>query len=270
MIQIMCRMQITRLWMMIKNKNYFTLLLVFFYFNLSFSNDIYIDSSSEKNGSLKIYYDSSDSVIPKYVFPVYIMIELYDSAGKSLNQISSTMVRAYWKGSDWWLFELIPPKNTVTADVEFSASNSGLDSQSENFTFNLNNLQNTEDNLLSSAKQLIIDKNYKDGILILNDIIESNPDSDLAAECIYIISEVYLNDFNEYEISTIFLKDIIENYSHTSVAKKSIFSLAYIYANYLDYYTDAIELYEKFKNTYPSDDLIPSIDYELDVLRNIK
>ena len=67
-----------------------------------------------------------------------------------------------------------------------------------------------------------------------------------------------------------FLKDIIANYSHTTIAKKSIFSLAYIYANYLHYYTDAIELYEKFKITYPSDDLVPSIDYELDVLRNIK
>ena len=154
--------------------------------------------------------------------------------------------------------------------MKFSATNLDFDSNSESFTFNLGNLKNTENDLFSSAKQLIIDKNYKDGILILNDIIESNPDSDLAAECIYIISEVYLNDFNEYEISTIFLKDIIENYSHTSIAKKSIFSLAYIYANYLDYYTDAIELYEKFKNTYPSDDLIPSIDYELDVLRNIK
>ena len=106
--------------------------------------------------------------------------------------------------------------------------------------------------------------------IILNDIIALNPSSDLAAECIYMISEIYLNDFNEYEISTMFLKDIIENYSHTSIAKKSIFSLAYIYANYLHYYTNAIELYEKFKTTYPSDDLIPSIDYELDVLRNIK
>jgi hypothetical protein len=143
----------------------------------------------------------------------------------------------------------------LNADVRFSASNLDLDFHSENFTFNLNDLEDSEVTLplLSSAKQLIIDKNYKDGILILNNIIESNSDSDLVAECIYIISEVYLNDFNEYEISTMFLKDIIENYSHTSIAKKSIFSLAYIYANYLHYYTDAIELYERFKNTYPSE-----------------
>ena len=35
------------------------------------------------------------------------------------------------------------------------------------------------------------------------------------------------------------------------------------YANYLDYYSDAILLYEEFKKTYPNDDLINSIDYEL-------
>ena len=257
---------------MIKNKNYFSLVLLIFYFNLLFSNEIYLESHPQQNELLKIYYNSSDSVIPEYIFPVHIMIELYDITGKSLNQIKTTMVRAYWKGKDWWLCELIVPKSAVNADARFSASNLDFDCCSENFTFNLNDLEDSEVTLplLSSAKQLIIDKNYKDGILILNNIIASNSDSDLAAECIYIISEVYLNDFNEYEISTMFLKDIIENYSHTSIAKKSIFSLAYIYANYLHYYSNAIELYEKFKTIYPSDDLIPSIDYELDVLRNIK
>ena len=69
-----------------------------------------------------------------------------------------------------------------------------------------------------------------------------------------------------------FLLRTSESFSKFDISanKKSIFSLAYIYANYLHYYTNAIELYEKFKTTYPSDDLIPSIDYELDVLRNIK
>ena len=42
-----------------------------------------------------------------------------------------------------------------------------------------------------------------------------------------------------------------------------MFTLAYVYANSLDSYTDAIYFYELFKNEYPNDDLISSIDYEL-------
>ena len=128
--------------MMIKNKNYFRLMILIFYFNLLFSNEIYLESTPQQNELLKIYYNSSDSVIPEYIFPVHIMIKLYDVTGKSLNQIKNTMVRAYWKGEDWWLFEFIVPKSAVNADVRFSASNLDLDCPLcplENFTFNCAN-----------------------------------------------------------------------------------------------------------------------------------
>ena len=48
-----------------------------------------------------------------------------------------------------------------------------------------------------------------------------------------------------------------------------MFTLGYIYANYLDYYSDAIFIYSEFKRKYPNDDLISSINYELQNLAKI-
>ena len=84
-----------------------------------------------------------------------------------------------------------------------------------------------------------------------------------------MIGEIYINDFNEYNLAATYFKNIIDNYPITlNEVKKSIFTLAYIYSNYLNYYTQSINLYEKFIDLYPSDELIESIYYELDLLSN--
>ena len=112
-------------------------------------------------------------------------------------------------------------------------------------------------------------------LCITNDIIESNQGSQIAAEAEYVYAEIYLNDFEEYKAAASYYKKIIEeNPKSYNVVKKSMFTLAYIYANHLDYYTDAIDTYERFKKEYPDDDLIVSINYELENLykqnKNIK
>ena len=43
--------------------------------------------------------------------------------------------------------------------------------------------------------------------------------------------------------------------------------IAYVYNNYLDAYSDAINYYNLFKEKYPNDELIPSVEYELDGLK---
>ena len=46
--------------------------------------------------------------------------------------------------------------------------------------------------------------------------------------------------------------------------------IAYIYNNYLNAYSDAITIYKLFKKNYPNDELIPSVNYELDGLNHIQ
>ena len=46
--------------------------------------------------------------------------------------------------------------------------------------------------------------------------------------------------------------------------------IAYIYNNYLSSYTDAIDNYNLFINKYPNDELIPSVEFELEGLFEIE
>ena len=85
-----------------------------------------------------------------------------------------------------------------------------------------------------------------------------------------MLAEIYLNDFNNYELSANQFHNIINNYPESSsIVKKSYFTLAYIYSNYLDYYSQSIELYNKFLEKYPNDELIESIHYELELLTKL-
>ena len=43
--------------------------------------------------------------------------------------------------------------------------------------------------------------------------------------------------------------------------------VAYIYSNYLDAYSEAMEKYELFMEKYPNDELIPSVEFELEGLK---
>ena len=46
--------------------------------------------------------------------------------------------------------------------------------------------------------------------------------------------------------------------------------IAYIYNNYLEAFSDAIINYNLFKDKYPDDELIPSVEYELEGLKKNK
>ena len=254
---------------MIINKIYTLLVLIIFYSNFLFSNEILLDSIPKENKPLKIYYNSSESIIPDYIFPIYIKIRFFDENEDSISEIQNSLVKAYWKGKNWWLYEVIIPENTNFVELRYSKDNIFSEGNYEYFTFNIET-KSLNNGMLSESKKLILDKKYESALLILDNIIKTSNSNDLVAECIYIISEIYLNEFNEYELTSFYLSEIIQNFPETDVSKKAMFTLAYLYANHLHFYTDAINLYERFINTYPYDDLIPSIQYELNILRNIK
>ena len=46
--------------------------------------------------------------------------------------------------------------------------------------------------------------------------------------------------------------------------------IAYVYNNYLNAYSDAIITYKLFKEKYPNDELIPSVEFELEGLKDIQ
>ena len=109
-------------------------------------------------------------------------------------------------------------------------------------------------------------KSYDNCLIGLNKIIENHQNSEYAPKAIYMISEIYLNEYKEYQVAKDFLEDILEKYPQSATAKKALFTIAYVNANYIESYTESIEYYEKFLEKYPNDDLVPSVKYELDNL----
>tara|TARA_Y100000994_G_scaffold173974_1_gene143464 strand:+ start:102 stop:842 length:741 start_codon:yes stop_codon:yes gene_type:complete len=239
--------------------------IIFFLFSFLISNDFIIEFSENDSSLVQIYYNSENSIIPSYVYPVYTRIMLYDQNNDLIDDITSSMTKAYWKGSNDWVYNLSYEISMHSLELRFANSLENLSYEYESFRAELVKSDN-----IDIIKKLLIDKKYSSAMLYIEDILTSSSNIELKAECLYLKSEIFLNDFNDYENASIHLENIVDNYSKTQVSKKAIFSLAYLYANYLGYYTDAVLLYDKFKNLYPSDDLIPSINYELEILRNIK
>ena len=246
--------------MMKKNKY-----IIFFLFSFLISNNFTIEYLDNDSTLVQIYYNSENSIIPSYVYPIYTRIILYDQNKNIIDDITSSMTKAYWKGNNDWVYNLSYDVSIQSLELRFAKSLDNLSSQYESFRTEL-----VKSNNIDIIKKLLIDKKYSSAMLYIEDILASSSNIELKAECLYLKSEIFLNDFNDYENASIHLEDIVDNYSKTQVSKKAVFSLAYLYANYLGYYTDAILLYDKFKKLYPSDDLIPSINYELEILRNIK
>jgi|TARA_B100001964_G_C13950175_1_gene472948 outer membrane protein assembly factor BamD (BamD/ComL family) len=138
------------------------------------------------------------------------------------------------------------------------------------FLFACNSASKSVDQLWKEGQEYRIENNYKDAITNFKIIISNYPENKLSSKAQFQIADIYLNDIKNYEYAIKEFKTVVELYSNDSDAKKSLFMIAYIYNNYMNAYTDAITYYNLFKNKYPNDELIPSVEYELNGLIHIE
>ena len=245
--------------MMIRKNNYIILFILSFIFcqDYSLMNIYWNPEYPNKNESVVIYADVSEADYFKYSYQMNIHLSL---DGK--NYSTYPMYRDYNEGLFVWKYEYILDQN-----IHFQIDNN---STFNNISINSIELVDNSDTF-KKIDLLLAEKKYEECIGELKHIINSNLGTPNAAKAEYMIAEIFLNDFEKYAIAANFYETIISSYpSHYDEVKKSMFTLAYIYANYLDYYTDAILIYNEFKNKYPNDDLISSIDYELQNLTKIE
>ncbi len=121
------------------------------------------------------------------------------------------------------------------------------------------------------AEMYYQNKKFDDSIIALNKIINlQNLEEDLKVKSLFLISEIYLNEYKEYDISVSFLDQILNSHQSHDLHKRALFTKAYINANYLDAYTDAIMLYNLFLENYPGDELVSSVNYELEELNKFQ
>ena len=123
--------------------------------------------------------------------------------------------------------------------------------------------------LWDQAKIMRSDNNMKECIYNLEVIINKYPDHDLAPRAQFQKAEIYLNDIKDFEFAIQEFEKVIVQFPKHDTAKNSLFMIAYIYNNYLNSYTDAINNYNRFMDMYPEDELIPSVEYELEGLNKM-
>ena len=99
-------------------------------------------------------------------------------------------------------------------------------------------------------------------------MISIYPESNHAAESMYLLHKIYLNEYEEYDLSIKFLDKIINEFPNNELAKKSLFTKGYIYSNHLSLYSDAFNAYSMFISMYPDDELVPSAEYEIEGLNS--
>ena len=120
------------------------------------------------------------------------------------------------------------------------------------------------------GQQYRVENNLRESITAFKIIISKYPNHDLSAKGQFQIADIYLNDTKDFEYAVNEFKKVVDNYPDHEVAKKSLFMIAYIYNNYLEAYSDAIIHYNLFKEKYPEDELMPSVEYELNGLKEIQ
>tara|TARA_B100001094_G_scaffold317443_1_gene359837 strand:- start:2048 stop:2332 length:285 start_codon:yes stop_codon:yes gene_type:complete len=81
------------------------------------------------------------------------------------------------------------------------------------------------------------------------------------------LHRIYLNEYENYDLSILFLNNLIEQFPNHELAKKALFTKGYIYSNHLSFYTDAYLTYNAFITMYPDDELVPSAKYEIEGLK---
>ena len=132
------------------------------------------------------------------------------------------------------------------------------------------NSNRTAAELLDDGKRYRTENKLKESITSFKNILKQFPSNNIAAEAQFQIADIYLNDVKDFDFAVEEFQKVVDQYPDHLSSKKSLFMLAYIYNNYLNAYSDAIITYNLFREKYPDDELIPSVKFELDGLKDIQ
>ena len=124
--------------------------------------------------------------------------------------------------------------------------------------------------LWDNAQKYRAEDKLKESITSFKTILVKYPSDNFAAEAQFQIADIYLNDVKNFDFAIEEFKKVVDFYPDHEVSKKSLFMIAYIFNNYLNAYSDAIITYKLFREKYPNDALIPSVEFELNGLKDIQ
>ena len=120
--------------------------------------------------------------------------------------------------------------------------------------------------LVDKAESLRKKKKLKESVNHLMYLIDNYPKDKLTPKGQYMLGDLYMNDFRDFEIAIQEFGKVTENYKGSPEEPHAQFMIGYIYANYLNDMVKAKVEYEKFVNQFKGHDLIKSVEFELKYL----
>ena len=131
------------------------------------------------------------------------------------------------------------------------------------------NDEKTYEIIYESSLNLKNDKQFKESNMILDYLINfDKTPRNIIIKSKFLRAQIFY-DLSYYVQSIDYFKSILEEDISSEYRKKALFMTAYIYNNNLNMYTDAIDYYKTFLNDYKNDELISSVEYELDQINSI-
>tara|TARA_Y100001958_G_C21122733_1_gene466327 strand:- start:301 stop:921 length:621 start_codon:yes stop_codon:yes gene_type:complete len=127
----------------------------------------------------------------------------------------------------------------------------------------------TYETLYEKSLKLKNDKKLKESNMILDYLINfDKTPKNVIIKSKFLRAQIFY-DLSYYVQAVNYFKLILNEDVTSDYRKKALFMTAYIYNNNLNMYTDAINYYKTFLNDYKNDELISSVEYELDQIKTI-
>jgi outer membrane protein assembly factor BamD (BamD/ComL family) len=124
----------------------------------------------------------------------------------------------------------------------------------------------TKEQLYAEALQLEKQENFKEAIVIYEQLIKDYPRANIADSILFKVGQIYSNNLLEFEHAVDAHKRLIKKYPDSRFSAQSLFMIGYHYANSISDTGEARNYYEKFLEQYPEHELANSVRWELDHL----
>ena len=120
--------------------------------------------------------------------------------------------------------------------------------------------------LVDKAESLRKKKKLKESVNHLMYLIDNYPKDKLTPKGQYMLGDLYMNDFRDFEIAIQEYRKVINNHKGSLQEPHAQFMIGYIYANVLNDIDNAKIEYEKFVRDFKDHELAPSVKFELEYL----
>ena len=124
----------------------------------------------------------------------------------------------------------------------------------------------TKEQLSARATDFESNENFKEAIVVYEQLIKDYPNTDAADSILFRIGQMYSNNLLEFDNAINAHKRLVKKYPESRFSAQSLFMIGYHYANSISDTVEAKNYYGKFLEQYPEHELANSVRWELDHL----